>query len=156
MQLQLIQSLFSFFFFLKLTGLGGTGGMNFLYRDLDLSASIIDSLNSTGSCFTGMGISCLSARQQETWRTTLPSKCFKRTSTVNTLDLTLFISFQGTILKHWSTITTFLRGHFIFLHLCFITLWFTIFVDIVVGKCLIKHIFLCYTTAFMKDLYSAY
>lgn len=46
-----------------LTGLGGTGG-SILYRGLNLSASIIGSLNSTGSCFTGTGIS-LSARQQE-------------------------------------------------------------------------------------------
>lgn len=42
---------------LVLTGLGGTGGMNFLYRDLDLSTSTTGSLISTGSCFTGMGIS---------------------------------------------------------------------------------------------------
>lgn len=41
----------------SLTGLGETGGMNFLYRDLNLSTSTTGSLISTGSCLTGMGIS---------------------------------------------------------------------------------------------------
>ena len=95
--------------------------------------------------------------------------CFKRASTVNTLNCNpIYLAFQGSILKHWSTIITFLRRHFIFLHLCFVTLWFTVFVhcrfhlrvfaeeDLVVGKCLIEHIFLCYIIAFMKGLYSAY
>lgn len=44
-------------FVASLTGLGGTGGRNFLYRDLNLSTSTTGSLISTGSCLTGMGIS---------------------------------------------------------------------------------------------------
>lgn len=46
--------------------------MYFLYRCLNLSASIIGSLFSSGSCFTGMGIS-FSARQQVNIQTLLPS-----------------------------------------------------------------------------------
>lgn len=49
---------------IRLTGLGRMGGMNFLYRDLNLSASIVGSLNSTGSCFTRIGIS-FSGRHQK-------------------------------------------------------------------------------------------
>lgn len=47
-----------------LTGLGRTGGTNFLYRDLNLSASATGSLSSTGSCFTRTGIS-FSAEEHE-------------------------------------------------------------------------------------------